>query len=254
MPEAETFRCLTFHAECLETDAVWNLVKRLLGKLGQRGARATLFVNPLGAIRSGANLGERLSWLTDQGHEVAQHSHYYQAEGHAQEGERRKLPTALTPENIRRCLSRDYDYLAGAGFKPLGFVSGAWAIDETIFQWLSMMEFSYDCSYRTYTLPYENPAAKAGDNCTHVHWRSNLLEVPTTGGIAQMLKARATGNEGLLVNGGAYHLYYLHDSDLVSLAKRGALFLIETVLASGETRVVTVSQLAEHLKPRVPNP
>lgn len=252
MTPQENFRCLAFHAERLEIDAVWNLVRRLADKLACRGATATFFVNPLGAIRAGADLTDKLKRLNGQGHEIAQHSHYYSITEATTTTGPSKLPSLLTSRNIMACIERDYEYLARMGFKPSGFVSGGWAINEAIFESLDTLGFTYDSSFRTYKLGYQNQATEAGDNCPGPYWLEKLLEIPTTGGIRQMLKARLLGATGISVGNTAYHLYYLHDTDLLSTAKRSALGLIEASFPARGVRTCTVVQLFKRLRPKVP--
>lgn len=83
----------------------------------------TLFVHPSSAIVAGADLAPRISGLMDRGHEIAQHTHFYEWREGVQPPPG-KPASDLSVENVRRCLERDRSYLRAAGAEPVGFTSG----------------------------------------------------------------------------------------------------------------------------------
>jgi peptidoglycan/xylan/chitin deacetylase (PgdA/CDA1 family) len=233
---------VTFHAEHLERDDVWSHVARAAGAFARRRIPLTFFVHPFHAIRAGFDLRARLQELRDQGHEIGQHTHYYARFEQTATGTNKR--TSLESETIERCLARDHAYLGEAGFSPTGYVSGGWAINDEVFAWLRANRFRYDCSFRTYRLPYANPAAAAGDDASGPFWLDRLLEVPTTAGLTTWLRRRPSGAPRPRAGDDArYELIYLHDTDLLEWPKR-TLFLRAVPLLARGKRATTAGELA----------
>jgi peptidoglycan/xylan/chitin deacetylase (PgdA/CDA1 family) len=208
----QTFRCLTLHAEHLEVDGVWNHTSRLLRSLENAGGRATLFVHPFWAIRAGKDLEPRIRELLDRGHEIGQHTHFYEPDGASE-----KPAGLFTDENVRRCLERDLEYLRAIGADPRGFVAGGWAIHPEAMRWLDERDFAYDCTVRSFALKYENAWAAPGEGWTAPKRDGGLLRFPTTGTIAGAVLGRARTVDAGSVR---YVLAYVHDYDLQRLAHR----------------------------------
>jgi hypothetical protein len=231
--------CLAMHAEELERDDVWRAVSRFAGAFERRGMRLTVFVHPFRAIRSGFDLAPRLGELRDRGHEIGQHTHYYATFEETAAGTRKE--TRLDRATIRACLDRDHAYLRDAGAAPSGYVSGGWAIHDEIFAWLRERGFVYDCSYRTYRLPYANAAAIAGDAAAGPFRLGGLVEVPTTDPMSGWM--RRGGSWRRATARAAYRLVYLHDTDLLRGATGRIVSALAPELARG-SRSVTGSALA----------
>jgi hypothetical protein len=204
----EALRCLSIHAERLEDEVVWSRTCALLRRVQRCGGRATLFVHPWAAIERGIDLGPRLRELSEQGHEIAQHTHFYGPV--ASSG--RKPAAIFTAENVRRCLDRDFAYLTAAGTTPKGFVAGQWAIIPEAARWLQEHSFEYDSSVRTFDLKYENPQAASGDSWDAPSCVGGVILLPTT----HTLRDAVLGPSSPLVRSPIpYTLGYLHDYDLV---------------------------------------
>lgn len=204
----EALRCLSIHAERLEDEVVWFRTCALLERIQRCGGRATLFVHPSSAIERGLDLGPRLRELSEQGHEVAQHTHFY--EPVIKPG--RKPASIFTAENVRRCLDRDFAYLTAAGTPPKGFVAGGWAITPEAGRWLQEHSFQYDSSVRAFDLKYQNPQAASGDSWDAPSRVGGVIMLPTT----HTLRDAFLGPSSPLVRSPIpYTLGYLHDYDLV---------------------------------------
>jgi peptidoglycan/xylan/chitin deacetylase (PgdA/CDA1 family) len=235
---------VTIHAERLERDDVWTHVARAAETFRRRRIPLTFFVHPFRAIRAGFDLRSRLVELRDQGHEIGQHTHYYADFEQMAAGTKKR--TSVDPETIERCLARDHAYLGEAGFSPTGYVSGGWAIHDDIFEWLRANRFRYDCSFRTFQLPYKNPSAAAGDDASGPFWMDHLLELPTTAALTTWLQRRASRSKS--GDGAGYELLYLHDTDLLDLRKRVAFRRLAPFLARGK-RATTAGELASLVAP-----
>jgi len=204
--------CVAVHAERLEDRRVWDLVRRALD--AHPSLRATWFVSPVHAIWSDVDLGDRLSELTDRSQEIGQHTHFYDAARSTIEpGNGEAL---MTEVNITACLDRDHSYLVERGHAPRGFVSGAWALDPVIDAWLRRERFLYDCSWRTYVLPYQSHGSDRGDGRAAAAMDLGVLRLPTTTSLRRSLPRRRTAASPI----GPYELVYLHDYDLLDAGKR----------------------------------
>ena len=246
----ETYACLTMHAERLERDPVWDALRRALDRIEPHGVHITFFVHPFEAIRAEIDITDRMKELAERGHEIAQHTHFY-AEYAASVAAIGKH-TDLGPEVVDHCLTRDRDYLVEAGFTPRGFVPGGWAIDTAIFEWLGAHGYSYDCSYRTYRLPYKSRHARDGDDVAGPFRMGPLLEVPTSSSLKdEVLAAPWAGSKAVAVADVKYRLSYLHDDDLLLRRKFLSLTRLRRLRLGGRVRHVTAGALAEVIGSRV---
>ncbi len=238
---------LSFHAERLEDDAVWSRVRKVLDVVGSRGGRATLFVEPLSAQLKGFDLKERLEWAASGGYEIALHTHFYQLIGPPGAPTGFRKGARPTDEDVTRCLDEGLAYLDCRGFRPRGFVSGAWAISPLAFDWLAEHDFVYDCSFRTFPLRYPNPAARAGDDASSPSRIGGLLELPTTGSAAVALAASVVpwANEPQVSGPTPYRHVYLHDYDLLRPRWWAALHAYVRMPTTGG--LLTALELAEEV-------
>lgn len=232
--------CAAMHAEHLQRDDVWAAVTRFAAAFERRRLSLTLFVHPFHAIRAGFDLTSRLAELRERGHEIGQHTHYYARFEESADGVRKQ--TSLDAGTIVRCLDRDHAYLREAGIEPTGYVSGGWAIRDEIFAWLADHGFRYDCSFRSYRLPYSNPDAVAGDDAEGPFRMDGVLEIPTTAAMSSWMWRRTARRE-VAAGGMRYRLVYLHDTDLIGRAK-GLVFRRVAPLFAGSSRSVTGAELA----------
>jgi peptidoglycan/xylan/chitin deacetylase (PgdA/CDA1 family) len=208
----------------------------LLRSLENAGGRATLFVHPFWAIRAGNDLGPRIRELLDRGHEVGQHTHFYEADRTSG-----KPGSLLTDENVRRCLERDLKYLRARGADPRGFVAGGWAIHPEAMRWLAQHGFTYDCTVRSFVLKYDSAWTAPGDGWTAPKRDSGVLRLPTTGTLAEAVLGRArTVDAGAL----RYVLTYVHDYDLERPAHRIAAGALVMRWRGGPW--ATAAELASH--------
>lgn len=234
-----SYFCLAVHAERLDFPPVWERVTAFLAKWLRLDRSVTVFVCPVRAARSGADLGPRLDWLRERGCEIGQHTHFYSKFEYSL-GEIQK-ETLLTPENIRRCLNEDLEYLVGSGNRPHGFTSGAWVNDPSVLEWLLENGFTYDCSVRSFELPYDVASAGLGATSRLPHHENGILRIPTTETLAGFYRRFLKGSS-LTVGNSQYDLVYLHDTDLLATRKRWLLSMLPTVLG-GRAESVTGRQL-----------
>jgi hypothetical protein len=236
---------LSFHAERLEDEAVWSRVRKVLDVIGSRGGRATLFVEPLSARLKGFDLEARLEWVASGGHEIALHTHFYQLLGPPGATTGFRKGAQPIDEDVTRCLDEGLAYLDCRGFRPRGFVSGAWAIAPRAFNWLAEHDFVYDCSFRTFPLKYPNPGAQAGDDASSPSRIGDVLELPTTGSAAVALGASVLPwADAPRVTGPApYRHVYLHDYDLMRPRWWAALHAYVRMPAT--RGLITAMELAE---------
>jgi peptidoglycan/xylan/chitin deacetylase (PgdA/CDA1 family) len=228
---------LTLHAEKLHRDDVWAAVERLAQRAAGLGARLTFFVHPFWALAAGADIATRVVRLAELGHEIGQHTHYYDARTGRVPGHK---AGDLDPGNVVRRLEEDRAALERAGVPPRGFVSGAWAFPEGLAEWLAGHGFTYDCSLRTYAPP-SNASGMTPAAAPHF-LRDGLLEVPTTAPLRRAI--------GLLPGSArlgdlAYRLVYCHDDDLLDLRKRAALGYLLAILPFRGWRLVSAGEIAQ---------
>ena len=231
---------LTLHAEMLHRDKVWGVVDQLAHRAARRGARLTFFVHPFWALVDGADIAARVVRLAGLGHEIGQHTHYYDARTGRVPGHK---AGDLDPCNVVRRLEEDHGGLRRAGISPRGFVSGAWVVPDGLADWLAGRGFHYDCSLRTYAPPSNLPdAAPAGLPCV---LRGGLLEVPTT---APLRRAIGLTPRSVRLGDLEYQLVYCHDYDLLDPRKRAALRCLLLALPLRGWRLVGAGEIAERCR------
>jgi hypothetical protein len=227
----QQLRCPVLHAERLHDDAVWAAVQSVLTTVERGGGRMTLFVSPFWATVEGLRLDDRLAEIAARGHEIGQHTHYYDWSGQPASSYRKA--TVLADDNVRRCLDRDYAALVGAGVRPRGFVSGAWARPPALPGWLIDHGFAYDCTGRVYS-----------DDAQPVSAGPGLLSVPTTHSlrraVVDLLDGRLARHR---IGPMAYALFYAHDYDL-GRRGRAAMFSLVARWPGRGTACSTVGRLA----------
>lgn len=243
--------CLALHAERLHDDPTWHRISRLLAQIERGGGRTTLFVSTLRAAAAGVDLRERLRELRERGHELGQHTHYYEtaiAAGIVSFTKR----TALSEENIGRCLALDHETLTAAGIRPRGFVSGGWVIHDSVFSWLVEHGFEYDCSFRSFPLGYHSPAAGAGKSGPEPFDRADgLLEIPTTATLSLAVHRRLRrGKASARLGDLRYDVVYLHDYDLIDFRRRAQVAALQ--LLPGDAAAVPMAELAARVRALLP--
>jgi peptidoglycan/xylan/chitin deacetylase (PgdA/CDA1 family) len=234
-------KALVFHAEGLHDDENWEAVLHVLDVLARRGGRATFLVFPFPAKVHGLDISDRVRTLVDAGHEVGQHTHFY-------EGTRIAKPDKVddySAANVRACVERDQEDLRGMGVDPKGFCAGAWAVHETLWDVLAERGFDYDCSTRVPgpRSPLGGPLAR-WRRTPEVHRSGGreLVCLPTTSSLAAWARpGRTPGWEPDEGN----RVVYLHDWDLRSRAVRAALALF---LRIEGRRLATTARLADEIR------
>lgn len=208
------FRALAVHTEKIHDPLVWKRMRFVLNTLRRKGSRATLFVYPFRAIVAGKSdiALEGVRWARDQGHEIAQHTHFYKG----QFIEKPEKVRDLSEENVVYCLRRDQAWLSQI-YHPRGFTSGGWAVPPALYSALVELGFEYDCSARS-------PILRRAQT-SHMMWlnkpelrkfeRSTLFLVPTTYGLKDGLLRFQGGDLVTGLNDVCYRLVYFHDYDLL---------------------------------------
>jgi hypothetical protein len=238
------YLCPTMHAERLEDERVWSLVKFVVTRSQWRW---TLFVEPLSARIAGADLAPRLSWLADHGHEIAMHIHFRPLLGEpgATTGYTKTGP--VSDESAIRCLDEGYAYLHERGYEPVGFLSGAWRLFDTAFSWLQANGFRYDSSLRTYAPAGPDIRAVPNEACPNVRMVGSLVEVPTTATLKQQVRAELRRARPVSSREVPYDLFYLHDYDLLDVRRRLSLRVLASRMRTRQS--LTVAELLTHLEP-----
>jgi len=244
--EKEYLVCISIHAEKLHNDSVWGETLKILELAEKFSMKMTFFVHPLYSILEGKDIANRLGEIHGRGHEIGQHTHFYlnHPEG------RFEKKTDLSPENIRYCIERDNNLLKEAGFKVKGFCGGAWVITKLVFQELSRLGFSYDCTARSFDLSYKGNFSESTIMSKNPCVSENgLLEIPTTAPITIFLLRHLTFRETKLeYKKLSYDIIYLHDYDLVDSKKRVLFILLTRFLELKRTKFATVGELEERLR------
>ncbi len=211
----------------------------ILAMMRRLRSRATFFIYPFRAVVAGRDISDRVKALAvDHEQEIGQHTHFYA-------GRSLKKPNKLndlSPENIRNCIERDFEWLCRIS-KPKGFTSGGWIVTETVLGSLVNLGFVYDCSARAPSL------GKGRESGPNLLWLAEaekrliedrpLILVPTT----HTLRLSWFGQRRRsvpLTAGDQYQLVYLHDYDLLRIP----VFLgLSLALMAGRT-FLSVHQLA----------
>jgi hypothetical protein len=235
---------LAFHAERLEVDHVWSAVVDFLEKWNAHGLGSTFFVHTLRATMAGKDIRPRLEWLMDHGVEIAQHTHFYDSFEADQSGVRKE--TSLDSATVTRRLTEDHEYLCSGGFGPCGFVSGGWRVSPAITHWLVSAGFHYDCSLRSFDLPYLPKRDERYGYFTGVRCDDGLLRVPTTSGLTNYY--RRAFRTSVAVDEFSYDIVYLHDKDLLNRGKRALLSALPLLGKVRRTRWIPVGRLANEIE------
>jgi len=236
---------VSFHAEGLHDDRTWVLAERFAIKAAQARIRLTFFVHPFWAVKEGRSqvTARRVRRLHEFGHEIGQHTHYYDRESAVVAG--RKV-TDLDPANVIRRLDEDYAWLLEAGIEPKGYVSGGWAIPPVLAGWLAERAFAYDCSYRRFALSYVSEPASPGEGAPGpFDLGGGVLEVPTTAPLRAALSGFSSGTRR---GHGGYQLIYLHDDDQLVWRKRWGLRTVVRYWRHAGFDVLSAGELAHALR------
>jgi len=206
-----SLRALAVHTEKIHDNAVWARLRPLLQWMERRGHRATFFVYPFRATVVGREelALERVRVLAELGHEIAQHTHFYLGTA----TEKPEKVTDLSPENVRRCIKRDFEWLTQIA-RPRGFTSGAWAVTETLYPTLVELGFEYDCSARHPSLGIDGspnrlwlrePESRSLEGGT-------LVLLPTTHTLRSIFRPWSNRIDSSRFR---YRVLYFHDYDLL---------------------------------------
>lgn len=230
---------MVFHAEKLHQERVFARVEKVCSKMARDGMTATFFVYPFRAQVANRNIKERVQALAGLGHEIGQHTHFYYVDNIDNPGKTNDFSAI----NIERCLHRDYETLSRMGYTAKGFTAGSWVVNETVWDVLIQLGFSYDCS----TL-FPKPGGTV--NSTDMRWLESpqlytneggqLLCLPTSCSLGEWFK----WGYRIKTNGRVpYRIVYVHDYDLLSLKSYFLLWLFLTMHKS--KRVVPVNALSK---------
>lgn len=228
-------RVLVFHAEWLHDDDIWRRVEWFAGWLSVKDIKATFFVYPFRARVAGRDIAGRVRALGLLGHEVGQHTHFY----NGTKIEKPKKTVDLSELNIVHCLRRDFETLAQMGSLPKGFTAGSWTVDERVLDILADLRFDYDCSAQ---FPKPNEMTQANSYSwlrspyIHSNSRGHVLCLPTTCSLGEWFKwGRRVRTGGMI----PYQLVYLHDYDLRSFRNRRLLSYFVKISGKGTLRPLT---------------
>jgi len=207
------------------------------GRIGLRKAIANRDVElaQLGLERFRVALTGRVRALGLLGHEVGQHTHFY----NGTKIEKPKKTVDLSELNIVHCLRRDFETLAQMGSLPKGFTAGSWTVDERVLDILADLRFDYDCSAQ---FPKPNEMTQANSYSwlrspyIHSNSRGHVLCLPTTCSLGEWFKwGRRVRTGGMI----PYQLVYLHDYDLRSFRNRRLLSYFVKISGKGTLRPLT---------------
>lgn len=232
---------LAFHAESLHNPLVWRRVEAVARWMSRRGMRATFFVYPFKAQMAGRDVTDQVRALAAMEHEIAQHTHFY-AGARIDKSEK---ANDLRPSNIAHCLRRDLATLEVMGVTPRGFTAGAWMVDETVWDLLIELEFTYDCSVRfpkpsgTGDLPYYRWQRVP---TIYANGKGNIQFLPTTCSLGEWFR---WGRNVTISGAVPYQLVYLHDYDLLRPQTYGLFSLF--LLLNRRTCVSGVGDLVQRI-------
>lgn len=194
----EKIICLTIHTERLHSDSVWEKVESILGFFKKYKVKSTWFsINPMfvGYEYNENKWIKRLNHIKNSGQRIQQHTHFYEGK----KGLRKGIGYNLGKENVQKRIEEDRSWIEKAtGVKTVGFVSGAFRINDDVFDILSKEGFNYDLTSKR-GLP---------------HQIKGLLEIPTIGGRpkAFLLRPKFIKFQNLY-----FSVIYFHDYDLMNV-------------------------------------
>lgn len=230
---------VAIHAEMLQDPGVWQQVYRLSARAARRRLALTVFVHPFWASAAARDIAPLLRELASHGHEIAQHTHYYDAATRSLSDK----ASSMAEPDVRRRLEEDFDILCAAGYRPQGFVSGAWMVPDQLRPWLRAHGFRYDCTRRTYV--EERASVPPAGPSPHPPV-SELLELPTTATLRMaVLRLLHPRTPSARVGGIEYILVYLHDQDLLVRWKRSALWVALTGYRWRHYRLMSAGHVAD---------
>ena len=211
-----TRQALCLHTERLHDERVWSRVQAALDELARRKVKITFLVYPLRSVAAGHDVRARVREISDRGHEIGQHTHFYVG----QVTERPHKRADLSDKNVRECIVRDYEWLRDCGVEPKGFCAGNFMMTETGWQTLAELQFTYDCSAR---LPWERknfemPHTWLDGAMLRKFSERTLVLLPNTEYLTlpQVLSPLRRNRKAPLGNGdGFYQLVMNHDYDLL---------------------------------------
>jgi len=209
---------INIHTENLAAQKTFNRVKKLVKFLNKRRIKATWFVI------AGQ---ERLKYLIKQGQAIEQHTHFYKSGKGAYD---------LSRENVLAKLRRDKQWLENRGVKVQGFVSGAWQINDEVWQILASHGYQYDLSLNNMDL--KNPAK--------IEKKNGLLVVPATASIRRLLVDLFTfrpSRRFLKYQNIKICCLHFHDYDLNSFIKYLALRFLISAFSLFGYKFITISEL-----------
>ena len=239
------FHAICFHTERLHDDKVWQRLQIALKVLEKSQVKVTFLIYPFSSIVAGKDITERVKELAEREHEIGQHTHFYIG----MITDRPHKRPDLSDNNVRACITRDYEWLKACGIKPKGFCAGAWLMTETILETLAELGLVYDCSAR---LPhfrrndwrdFEMPHLWLESSQIRTFREHPLVLLPTTHHLTifTYLFPERRGQRALITNERSYQLIHTHDYDLLQWKVWQGLLL--GLKMTQETK--TVQQLAE---------
>ena len=206
-------QAIAVHTELIHDDRVWTHLTIFLALLRRRGGRVTFFVYPFRAVVAGETIRarRRVMYLARLGYEIGQHTHYYV-------GTLINKPhkvVDLSATNVEHCVRRDYEWLASICL-PKGFVSGGWAVPESLYPTLSRLGFKYDCSARHSALRRQPETPRLWLDSPRLYKDENgqVLLLPTTHTLREISKPWS-GRWARVSGAKVFRLVYFHDYDLV---------------------------------------
>lgn len=241
------WRIMAIHTERIHEDLVWERLRRVLMLLCRKGSRATLFVYPFRSVVAGRSdtALERVKQAFRQGHEIAQHTHFYKGEL----VDKPNKVTDLSRDNVTLCLERDQQWLSQVA-RPRGFTSGGWVVPQHLYPVLMKMGFDYACSARRVGLgEKEEGSFKVWLNRPEILrvGGGKLLLIPTTHGLRDALLRLRSSDLPAGFDGIHYRLVYFHDYDL--LRWKAYLAVLTLVLVGGPWN--TCGALSDLIKGRL---
>src|SRR5687768_1774765 len=105
---------ICFHTEKLYDNQIWRRLQHALDLLDKYEMKVTFLIYPFRSIMVGKDISNRVKELANRGHEVGQHTHFYIGNV----TDRPYKRNDLSDNNIRACITRDYQWLQACGIKP----------------------------------------------------------------------------------------------------------------------------------------